>query len=193
VVGRIGGGYLVAALLGVASGARPATTRRAIIRLLAILPYAVVSGFAGALIVDQGIGALTGHFLALAGVGILLVAAAAATTLALQVLFGVLGIGITVLVFVVAGNPSAGGAYQSPLLPEFFRTINPVLPNGAGVETVRRIVYFSGQGITSHLLVISAWIVGGTVIALFGSLRNDRRPQRDRRAQEHRAAAQAAT
>jgi hypothetical protein len=174
VVGWILGGYLVAALLGVASGARPATTRRAAIRLLAILPYAVLSGLGGALIVDQGLGALTGHFLALWGTGILLVSAAAATTLAFQVLAGVVGIGITLLVFVVAGNPSAGGAYQRALLPGFWRAISPAIPTGAGVDTVRRIVYFAGTGITGPLLVICGWLAGGAAIALLASLRHDR-------------------
>jgi hypothetical protein len=174
VIGWIVGGYLVASLLGVAAGSRPATTRRAIIRLLAIAPYAVVSGFGGALVVDQWIGALTGHFLALAGVGMLLVYAAAATTLAFQVLLGVVGIGVTVLVFVVAGNPSAGGAYQPDLLPGFFRAISGVLPNGAGVDAVRRIVYFAGLGVTADLLVISAWVVGGSAVAIVASLRHDR-------------------
>lgn len=174
VIGWIVGGYLVASLLGVASGARPANTRRALIRLIAIAPYAVVSGLVGALIVDQILGALTGHFWALAGVGVLLVYAAAATTLAFQVLAGVMGIGITVLLFVVAGNPSAGGAYQPALLPGFFRVLSPALPNGAGVDTVRRIVYFAGRGITVHLLVISAWIVAGAAVALVASVRHDR-------------------
>ena len=178
VIGWIVGGYLVAALLGVASGARPANTRRAVIRLIALAPYAVLSGLVGVLIVDQLLGALTGHFWVLAAVGIMLVYAAAATTLAFQVLAGVMGIGITVLIFVVAGNPSAGGAYQAQLLPGFFRVISPAIPNGAGVDTVRRVVYFAGQGITGHLLVISAWIVAGAAVAVIASARHGRdKPQ----------------
>jgi hypothetical protein len=38
VIGWIVGGYLVAALLGVSAGSRPATTRRAIFRLGALVP-----------------------------------------------------------------------------------------------------------------------------------------------------------
>jgi hypothetical protein len=49
--------------------------------------------------------------------GALLVFAAAAVTMAFQVLFGILGIGIAILVFVILGNPSAGEPYQSALLP----------------------------------------------------------------------------
>lgn len=175
VVGWLVGGYLAAALLGVVRGARPATTRRAVIRLIALIPYAVASGPGGALIIDQALGALTGHFLALWGVGALLVYTAAAVTVAFQVLAGVLGVGLTVLLFVVAGNPSAGGAYQPALLPPFWRAIGNALPNGAATDLIRHIVYFGSQNITGHLLVICGWLAGGAGLALLASLRNDRR------------------
>lgn len=74
VIGWIIGGYLVSAALGVAKGSRPSTPGRALVRLSALVPYAIVSGFAGALIVDRGLHALTGHFLALSLLGVLLVA-----------------------------------------------------------------------------------------------------------------------
>jgi hypothetical protein len=145
VIGWIVGGYLVAALLGVAKG------------------------LGGALVVDQLLGALTGHFLALWLLGALLVASSATVTMGFQMLFGVLGIGVTVLVFVILGNPSAGGAYQPTLLPPFWRTLSGALPNGAGTDAVRRIVYFGANGITGHLIVIAAYILGGAVIAAAGS------------------------
>ncbi|MFJ2113436.1 MULTISPECIES: DUF3533 domain-containing protein [unclassified Streptomyces] len=166
VIGWIVGGYLVAALLGVAAGARPVTTRRAIFRVGALVPYAILSGLGGAIIADPVLGALTGHFMALWGIGALLVVSAATVTMAFQSLFGVIGIGITVLVFVVLGNPSAGGAYQPSLLPAFWRTISGALPNGAGTEAVRHIVYFGGHGIGGHLAVIIAYVVAGTLVAV---------------------------
>lgn len=169
VIGWIVGGYLVAALLGVSAGARPATPRRAYFRLAALVPYAILSGLGGVLVVDQVLGALTGHFFALWWLGALVVAAAATVTLAFQVLFGVLGIGITVLMFVILGNPSAGGAYQTSLLPTFWRTIGNALPNGAGTDTVRRIVYLGSNGITGHLVVIAVYVVAGAAVALAGS------------------------
>ena len=169
VIGWIVGGYLVAALLGVSAGARPATTRRAVFRLGALVPYAVLSGLGGAIIVDPVLGAITGHFAAIWAIGVLLVFAAGAVTMAFQVLLGVLGIGLTVLVFVVLGNPTAGGAYQSQLLPPFWRALGGILPNGAGTELVRRIVYFGGTGIAEPLLVISAWAVLGVVLSIVGA------------------------
>ncbi len=169
VIGWIVGGYLVAALLGVSAGARPATTRRAIFRVGALVPYAIASGLGGAIIVGPVLGAITDHFAAMWALGALLVFAAGAVTMAFQVLFGVLGIGLTVLVFVILGNPSAGGAYQAQLLPPFWRFLGVVLPNGAGTETIRRIVYFDSIGIAPHLAVIAAWAVLGAVVAIVAS------------------------
>jgi hypothetical protein len=169
VIGWIVGGYLVSSLLAVARGSRPATLRRAIIRLLVVAPYAILSGLGGALIVDQGLGALTGHFIALWWLGALLVYGAIAVTMAFQILLGVMGIGLAVLVFVVLGNPSAGGAYQPDLLPAFWRALSGALPNGAGTDTVRRIVYFGSDGISVHLIVLAAYAIGGVLVTLLAS------------------------
>ena len=175
VVGWLVGGYLVAALLGIASGARPASHRRAAIRLLALVPYAIASGLGGAVIVGPVLGALSGHFLALWGLGVLVVLSAATVTMAFQVLLGVLGVGVTVLLFVVLGNPSAGGAYQAAMLPPFWRALSSALPNGAATDTVRRIVYFGSQGITANLVVVAAYAAAGALIALAASYLRQRR------------------
>ncbi len=170
VVGWAVGGYLVAALLGIASGARPATTPRTLNRLIAFVLYAIVSGLAGAIVVGPVLGALTGHLIALWWLGALLVFAVGAVTLAFQTLFGVIGIGVTILFFVILGNPSAGGAYQPALLPPFWRAISSALPNGAATDAVRRIVYFGGYDIGDHLIVLASYAVAGVVIAIIGSI-----------------------
>ncbi len=86
-----------------------------------------------------------------------------------QVLLGTIGVGLTLILFVVLGNPSAGGAYAAPLLPPFWRAISGALPNGAGVEALRRIVYFGSYNITGNLLIISLYIVTAAAIALTGT------------------------
>jgi hypothetical protein len=118
---------------------------------------------------------LTGHLFALWWLGALLVLSAATVTMAFQTLFGVIGIGITVLLFVVLGNPSAGGAYQPALLPPFWRALSGALPNGAGVDSVRRIVYFGARGIGGEMAVITLYVLGGVVVTMLGSLRHERR------------------
>ena len=86
-----------------------------------------------------------------------------------QVLLGTLGVGLTLILFVVLGNPSAGGAYPPPLLPAFWRAISPALPNGAGVQALRHIVYFGSYGITGNLLVIAAYILTAITVAITGT------------------------
>lgn len=169
VIGWLVGGYLVAALLGIATRPRPATTRRAIIRLMVLVPYAILSGLGGAIIVGPVLGAVTGHLLAMAALGTLIVYCAATVTTAFQVFLGTIGVGLTLILFVVLGNPSAGGAYPAPLLPAFWRAIGGALPNGAGVEALRRIVYFGAYNITDNLLVICAYIAVATATALTGT------------------------
>jgi len=163
------GGYLAASILGIAS-ARPANATRTLIRLGALAVYAVVSGLGGALIVGPVLDALPGHHLQLWAIGTLLVFASAATTVALEILFGLVGIGIAILVFVILGNPSSGGAYASPLLPPFWHTIGPWLPPGAGTTAIRNTVYFGGHAIAGPLWILAAYAVGGTVVGLVATV-----------------------
>lgn len=170
VLGWIVGGYLAATILGMVGGARPANQHRTLIRLGTLAVYAVLSGLGGAVIVGPVLGALPGHFGQLWAVGGLIVFAAAATTVAFQVLLGTAGIGLTILVFVVLGNPSAGGAYPTSLLPPFWRAIGPWLPPGAGTTTVRNTVYFTSHATAGPLGVLAAYAVGGVVLAMIASM-----------------------
>lgn len=166
VVGWCVGGYLCAAILAVSYGARPSSPRRAVIRLGVLVLYAIALGVLGAVVIGPVLGALPGSVVGLAALGALVVCAAGATTFAFQGMLGVVGIGVTVLVIVIAGNPSAGGAYPYPLLPPFWRELGPALIPGAGTWTARSIAYFGGRAMTGPLLVLAAWAVGGAVLTL---------------------------
>ncbi|MDN5745261.1 MAG: DUF3533 domain-containing protein [Nocardioidaceae bacterium] len=171
-VGWLVGGYLVAALLGVSSGYGSSTRRRGGVRLGALALYSVLSGIGGAVIVGPLLGALPGHFVALSALGALLVFAVGATTMALQVWTGLIGIGLAIGLYVVLGNPSAGGAYPAPLLPPFWAAIGPYLPPGAGTSGVRGIIYFSGAGTGSAATVLAVYAVVGVVVTLLGAGRS---------------------
>jgi hypothetical protein len=172
VVGWCVGGYLCAAILAISYGSRPSNHRRAVVRLGVLALYSVALGVLGAVVIGPILGALPGSLLGLAGLGALVVFAAGATTFAFQALAGIIGVGLTVLVIVIAGNPSAGGAYPYPLLPPFWRAIGPALPPGAGTWTARSIAYFGGASVTGPLLVLCAWAVGGALVTmLFAILR----------------------
>ncbi|TJZ43461.1 DUF3533 domain-containing protein [Streptomyces piniterrae] len=166
VVGWCVGGYLCAAIFAISHGARPANGARAVIRLSALALYAILAGLAGAVVVGPVLGALPGSLCGLWGLGALVVFAVGAMTLAFQGLLGIVGIGLAILVIVVLGNPSAGGAYPYPLLPPFWRALGPALPTGAGTWTARSVAYFRGNAVTGPLLVLSAWAAAGAVVTV---------------------------
>jgi hypothetical protein len=102
--------------------------------------------------------------LGLRWLGALIIFAAGAFTTFLRVIAGTIGIGLAILVFVVLGNPSAGGAYAPPPLPAFWRVIGPWLPTGAGTSAVRAVAYFDGVNSTSNALVIAGYAAAGLVL-----------------------------
>ncbi|MFF0475812.1 DUF3533 domain-containing protein [Streptomyces sp. NPDC004284] len=166
VVGWCVGGYICAAILAISAGSRPANPERAIIRLGALALYSILGGLGGAIIVGPILGALPGSIAALWGLGALVVFSVGAATLALQSVFGIVGIGLAILLIVIMGNPSAGGAYPAPMLPPFWRAIGPYLPPGAGTWAARSIAYFKGNDMTASMLVLSAWAVVGAAVTL---------------------------
>ncbi|MYR40686.1 DUF3533 domain-containing protein [Streptomyces sp. SID5910] len=175
VVGWCVGGYLCASILAISTGARPANLRRAAIRLIVMALVAIAGGLGGAVIVGPILGALPGSVVDLWGLGALITFAVGAATLALQGLFGIVGIGLAILLVVIAGNPSAGGAFPLPMLPPFWRAIGPALPPGAGTWAARSVAYFKGNDQTLSLLVLWAWAVAGTVITLVAAALRRRR------------------
>ncbi|MEV8296639.1 ABC-2 transporter permease [Streptomyces rochei] len=177
VVGWCVGGYLCASILAISTGARPADPRRAAIRLIVMALVAIVGGLGGAVIVGPILGALPGAVVDLWGLGALITFAVGAATLALQGVFGIVGIGLAILLVVVAGNPSAGGAFPLPMLPPFWQAIGPWLPPGAGTWTARSIAYFKGNAETASLLVLWAWAVAGTLITLLAAALRVRRQE----------------
>jgi hypothetical protein len=167
VVGWCVTGYLIAAILGVSAGSRPATTTRAVVRLTALALAGFVAAVVGTWIVGPHIlGALSGAFWPMVLTGTLLVLGVAAITMAMQVAFGVIGIGIAVLLVVVLGNPSAGGAIPRSMLPTFWRAIGAFLPPGAGTDSVRSIAYFGGAQTGYPLLIMGAYALLGITLSL---------------------------
>lgn len=178
VIGWCVGGYLVASILGISAGSKPANVQRLLIRLGALALYSVAAGVFGTLIAGPILDALPGSILSLSAVGALVVFTVGAFTMALQCLFDIIGIGIAVLIFVVLGNPSAGGVYPAPMMPPFWRAIGSWIPNGAGTAATKSIAYFGSTNLAMPLLVLVVWAVLGVAVALLAVLR--RTPSGDR-------------
>lgn len=163
-VGWVVGGYLVASLLAVAEGSRPVTRRHALLRLGLFVPYSIALGFGGAAIAGPLLDAWEAPLLPLGLVGTATVLCVAAASAGLQAMLGTFGIGAAVLLFVVLGNPSAGGPYQADLLPTFWSNIGPFIPTGAATVLIRDIVYFDSDGTGWQLAVLAAYLVVGAVM-----------------------------
>jgi len=167
VVGWCVTGYLIASILGISAGSRPSTTTRLIIRLVALTLSAFTAAIVGTWLVQEHIlGALGGAFWPMVATGTLLVLGVGALTMALQIAFGVMGIGLAVLIVVVLGNPSAGGAFPRSMLPPFWRAIGAFLPPGAGTDSVRSIAYFGGSQTGCPLLILGGYVAFGILLSL---------------------------
>jgi hypothetical protein len=168
-VGWVVGGYLAAAVLGITAGTRLSSLRRLAVRVGGVVGYALLSGVGGAWVAGPWLGALDHDVWTLAAFGSLLVLAVGLATLALETWLGLVGIALAIVLFVVLGNPSAGGAYPTSLLPPFFGMIGPWLPPGAGTSAIRGIVYFDGAGVGHPVLVLGVWLAAGLALLLAGT------------------------
>jgi len=166
VFGWVFGGYFCATVLATLRGYSFLNRQMVLLRLLLLAGYAVCSGIAGAVLVGPVIGAIDGHFWSMMLAGTLVVFAVAVSTMAVQILLGLVGTVVVLIAFVMIGNPSAGGVAPLEFLPSFWRAIGPWLPNWAGFTLVRNLVYFDGNDINRALAVLAGYAIVGVVILL---------------------------
>ncbi|MGL4306217.1 MAG: ABC transporter permease [Mycobacteriaceae bacterium] len=164
-VGWVVGGYLFASAIGLVIGS-PTTFRQSGGQLLLLAGYSTLSGILGAIITTSWLHAFDGYLMQLGLLGVAVVFATGAFTIGLRVLFGLASVPFAILLFVVFGNPSAGGGFGAQVLPTFFATIGPWITPGAGTEAVRSIVYFNGVGLTQPLLALGLYSLFGLTVTL---------------------------
>lgn len=171
-VGWVVGGYLLAAAIGLLVGA-PKSRRDAAAQLGVFACYSILSGALGAFIVTHLLGTFAGHWFPLWMLGTAVVFATSVFTLGLRAAIGVAAVPIAIIVFVILGNPSAGGAFGPYVLPEFYAAVGRWITPGIGTEGVRSIVYFSGSGLGQPALALALYAVVGIGL-LFGFTRSPR-------------------
>lgn len=171
-VGWVVGGYLLAAAIGLLIGA-PKSRLDAAAQLGIFAGYSVLSGALGAFIVTHLLGTFAGHWFPLWLLGTAVVFATSVFTLGLRAAIGVAAVPIAIIVFVILGNPSAGGAFGPYVLPEFYSAVGRWITPGVGTEGVRSIVYFSGTGLGQPALALALYSVVGIAL-LFGFTRSPR-------------------
>lgn len=117
------------------------------------------------LIVGPVIGAVDGHFLPFVAVGALAVMAVHVCQLLFTKILGPFAVLVGMLLWVIFGVPSSGLAMSIHTMPGFFGWLHDVLPLPATGQALRSIVYFDGDGIGRHLLVLAAWLAVGLALA----------------------------
>jgi hypothetical protein len=164
VIGWALAGYFGASLFTLAFG--PPSTRGGIARrLIGLAELGIVMGLAGAGIA-YAIAGYDHGFALFALIGALVVFGIGTATVAFQTVLGAGGTAVAILLFVILGNPSAGGAAPTELLPGFWRAIGRFLPPGAGNTGAGRAAYFPDASLVRPLIVLLAWGVLGSLAAL---------------------------
>jgi hypothetical protein len=166
VVAWMFGGYIGATLIGLIGSPRSTSRKRAAARIGALAKFGVVAGILSVVMLRVSFGVFSGHVIALCAIGALTIFASGAATAGIQAAAGPAGTGLVILVFVILGNSASGGPFARPLLPGLWRTIGGVLPPGASVDLSRSALFFGGSRIVGPILVLVAWAVLGTLLAL---------------------------
>ena len=126
--------------------------------------FSVLDGLIAALAVGVVLGFDSGYW-ALAGVCALLALAVSSATAASCELFGRAGIGVAGLVLILLGNASSGSVVGGAFLPQPFRWLSFGLPAGSGLDAVKSVLYFGGDGAGRRLGTLAVWVAGSLVVA----------------------------
>lgn len=163
------GGFLPLAITSLLAGVLVfLLVRQRAARVVALLSYGVLAGFAVAAIQQGWLGVLPGGYLLVAAaLGLFALAVAAAMT-GLAALLGRGGLGLGAAVMFLVGNALAGIAAAPELLPQPWGEFGQWLPIGAGASLVRAAAYFDGAGAAQAVVVLTAYAGTGLILTLVG-------------------------
>lgn len=133
-------------------------------QLVAVGSVAVLSGLALTAVLQLWFGALTGSYLANAGVVALGISAMALPLLGLRNVLGMPGLGLGAAVMLLIGNPFSGLASAPELLPSGWSSVGQWLPPGAIGQALRSTAYFDGAAAGWPLLILAGWACAGALL-----------------------------
>jgi hypothetical protein len=161
------GGYMSATLLMAATGKAAGRWRAA-----QLAGFAVAAGLAIDLIVCFWLqGYASSKFWITWPICSLIIAAVAFVAAVLQKLIGAAGTLLTIIVIILLGNPSSGGATGVPYLPAFWRDLGPYLPPRNAYILLHHTIYFNGHGTTQALTVLLIYLAAAAAILIVLDLR----------------------
>jgi hypothetical protein len=159
-------------------------------QLALIAVYAAVVAAVAVAIADAAIGALTGAPWGLFGIGTLLAFAAAVMAAAAARWAGGIGVAVIGLLFIPIGIASSGVTLGPNMITPWYADLGKALLPGSALPAVENTTYFNGHGITTPLLVLSAWALAGIIAMVIAAILRPPIPgQRSKSEPAHTAAA----
>jgi hypothetical protein len=163
VIGTLIPSLVFGALLSVVGRALPAR-----LRWSAVVVFALLAGLIAAFNVEVLVGAFDNDFGGIALVAGLLALAVGAAAHGLGHLGGAQGIVLAILMLMLLGVSSAGGAVTYQFEPGFYGAISQLLPPGAALTAVRNVEYFDWHATLVPFVVLGVWAAGGLALGLLG-------------------------
>lgn len=163
-------GYLSAMFIGLMGGP---LGRRA--RFTIIVAVSAILSTLSAVLVDLVLGAVTGHFWALLGLGFCWSVAIGAAVNGLSYFVGRFIAAPSMVLFIFLSIPSSGAALPVWMMPELFQWLNHVVVGSGISEMLKRLVYGVGPGYTRGWVMMSGYLVAGLLLTWVG------KPYRERK------------
>jgi len=157
------GGYMVGMFIGMMGAALSHRFRFGIVAGASVLLPLIAT-----VIVKYALGALTGNFWALWGIGALTSLAIGLVVNGLGYFLGRFVTAAALIVFVFANVPASGGAYPPEFLPEPFRALHHVVSGTGTLDMARSVVYDVGPGAGRGALILVCYAVAGLLLSLVG-------------------------
>uniref|UniRef100_A0A5Q5BKN3 Integral membrane protein n=2 Tax=unclassified Mycobacterium TaxID=2642494 RepID=A0A5Q5BKN3_MYCSS len=164
-IGASVGATILSRLMG------PVRTPRTLgLRTLSLAGYSALLAAGVTAYVDGGIGALTGHTWQLLGALWLYAMAVGGAITGVAAALGTVASLALTLFLVIVGNAAAAGPVGRPLLSGFYRTFTHIVPQGSGVDLLRSLQYFDGNGATTAVVTLAVWAAAGAVLATLATV-----------------------
>ncbi|WP_010121674.1 ABC transporter permease [Corynebacterium nuruki] len=156
-------GYLAAMFIGLMGGPLRRMTR-----------FAIIAGVSGvlsllsAVLADLVLGAITGHFWALWGLGFCWAAAIGTAVNGLSYFAGRFIAAPSMLLFIFLSIPSSGAAMPIWMMPEIFQWLNNIVVGSGISEMLKHLVYGVGPGYSRGWRMLACYLVIGLLLTWAG-------------------------
>jgi hypothetical protein len=156
-------GYLAAMFIGLMGGPLRRLTRFGI-----IIGVSTVLSVLSAILVDFVLGAITGHFWQLWGLGFCWAAAIGVAVNGLSYFTGRFIAAPAMLLFIFLSIPASGAAMPIWMMPELFQWLNNVVVGSGVSEMLKHLIYGVGPGYSRGWTMMACYLVAGLVLTWAG-------------------------